>query len=350
MNDVEAETALRHIGGELAGIVELSLEPGHHRQAHHPAVEAVQRTAQIGRSGVVLTEGGDDEHHTGNHGAAEQRDPDFPQFLLHLVMREHEVAQQEEDQVEQGFIEIQQAVQGFGTRVHDQGLRACPEQDAQQDDGHDSGLAAPFPTFILLVQHPHQQQHQGQEPEHLDEPERPDAADRPKQEFSHPRQAVERSAPGSHRGIEITRHPVEYQQADGTGNQQFARTGPEPFPGRMFLQGIAGADACQEEEQGHEPGIEDVHDHVLILRSVTEAADAAENTFVVVEIDYVVEQYQEYRHPAEIIQPMFSHIVRFFFEIQCKIGTLRHFYKFQGWTAGFWDEWRRNHLFGVYLV
>ena len=62
MNDVEAETRLRHVTGKLASAVEFRLKPAHHSEAHQPAVEVVERTAEISRRGVVLSDDGFRRH------------------------------------------------------------------------------------------------------------------------------------------------------------------------------------------------------------------------------------------------------------------------------------------------
>ena len=62
VDDVDAETGLCHIARELACIVEFGFEQRHHRQAHQPAVEAVERTAKVFRRGVVLSEGGGNQY------------------------------------------------------------------------------------------------------------------------------------------------------------------------------------------------------------------------------------------------------------------------------------------------
>ena len=80
----------------------------------------------------------------------------------------------------------------------------------------------------------------------------------------------------------------------------------------MLLQRIARTNPCQKAQQRHEPRIQDIHHHVLILRHVRVSAkttDSPENALIVVEIDYMIQQNQEDRHPAQIVYPMLSHFV-----------------------------------------
>ena len=103
---------------------------------------------------------------------------------------------------------------------------------------------------------------------------------------------------------------MEDEKTHRAGDKQLARARPEPFFAGVLLQGIACAYTCQQEHQGHEPRIQDVHYHILILmpfRIRTESAYASEDALVVIEIDDVVEQYKKYGYPTQIVQPMFSH-------------------------------------------
>ena len=59
----------------------------------------------------------------------------------------------------------------------------------------------------------------------------------------------------------------------------------------MSVQRVLCADARQNEQQRHEPRIEDVHQHILVLRTVAETAHATENALVVVKVDDVVQQH-----------------------------------------------------------
>jgi hypothetical protein len=56
----------------------------------------------------------------------------------------------------------------------------------------------------------------------------------------------------------------------------------------MLLKSISGTHTCQNEKQGHEPRVENVHHNVLILRAISESANASYDPFVVVEVEYMV--------------------------------------------------------------
>lgn len=78
---------------------------------------------------------------------------------------------------------------------------------------------------------------------------------------------------------------------EGPRHQQFPRAGLEPFPRRMLPERISRADPGQDEQQRHEPGIQNVHYNVLvlrILRILAEAAYTAEHALVIVEVNDVV--------------------------------------------------------------
>ena len=197
----------------------------------------------------------------------------------------------------------------------DQQLLARPEQDAEKDDPADAALplgdfAPPGVEAIPGIEFPQEQKQQREEPQVLDEPERTGTADGPHDIFCNTRHAVERAGFGRDGGVEVADHPVENEKADGRRNQQFAGAVLQPGFSVGFLQGIAGARSGEQEQQGHEPGIQDVHDDVLVLRSVTETADTSEYPFVVVEVDDVVQQHQQDRHPAQIVYPVLSHLGR----------------------------------------
>jgi len=132
MNDIESEAGARHVAGESVGTVEAGVEPAHHCEAHQPAVEAVERTAEVFRCGVVLAPSGDDERDAGDNCGGHQRNPCLAHRLLHFVARKDEIAHQEGNQVEERLVEIVEAVGGFGTRVHDEGLLAEPEEDTEE--------------------------------------------------------------------------------------------------------------------------------------------------------------------------------------------------------------------------
>ena len=86
MNNVDAKAGARHITGEGVGAVKAGMEPAHHGQAHQPTVEAVERTAQILRRGVVLSPSGDDKCNAGDDRAGHQRDPKLLYLFLHLIV------------------------------------------------------------------------------------------------------------------------------------------------------------------------------------------------------------------------------------------------------------------------
>lgn len=50
-----------------------------------------------------------------------------------------------------------------------------------------------------------------------------------------------------------------------------------------------------------------IHHNILILRPVTKTANTSKYPLVVVEIDYMVQKYQENRNPTQIIYPVLSH-------------------------------------------
>ena len=71
MDYIDAKAGARHVTSEGSRTVEAGLEPSHHREAHQPAVEAIEPTAQILRRSVVLTEGGDDQRRACNDGTGQ---------------------------------------------------------------------------------------------------------------------------------------------------------------------------------------------------------------------------------------------------------------------------------------
>ena len=77
VDNVEAEAGFGHIACELACVVKFGFEPGHHCKAHKPAVEGVERAAQVFRGGVVLAEGCDYQYDTGNGRAYQEGAPYF---------------------------------------------------------------------------------------------------------------------------------------------------------------------------------------------------------------------------------------------------------------------------------
>ena len=69
----------------------------------------------------------------------------------------------------------------------------------------------------------------------------------------------------------------------------------------------------ENEQQRNEERIQDVHHNILILgtlRVFAESADAAENALIVVKIDDVIKEHQEHGYPAQVVYPVFSHLVR----------------------------------------
>ncbi len=134
MNDIEAEAGSRHVAGEGIGTVEAGIKPAHHRKTHQPAVKAVERTAEVLWRSVVLTPSGDDECDAGDDRAGHQRNPRLAHRLLQFVAREDEIAHQEGNQIEERLVKIVETVGGFGTRIHDEGLLAKPEEEAEKDN------------------------------------------------------------------------------------------------------------------------------------------------------------------------------------------------------------------------
>ena len=85
MNDIEAEAGARHVAGKGVGAVEAGIKPAHRREAHQPAIEAVERAAEVLRRGVVFAPSGDDERDAGDNCSGHQRNPRFAHRLLHFV-------------------------------------------------------------------------------------------------------------------------------------------------------------------------------------------------------------------------------------------------------------------------
>ena len=56
-------------------------------------------------------------------------------------------------------------------------------------------------------------------------------------------------------------------------------------------EAITGADTRQQKQQGHEPRIEDIHQHILILGAVAKASNPAKHTFIIKKVDYVIRQH-----------------------------------------------------------
>ena len=329
VDDVEAEAAFCEVGGDGAGAIELGAEPAGQAKDGQPAVDAVQRAAEVGRGGVVLAEAGADEHASSRNRCSQCGHPILTQKILHGVVAEDEVAHQERHEVEQRLVEVVQAVEGFRTGIVDDELLGSEEEQAKDDDNpHHSELtpehsAAPVVEAVLRVELADYEQEQREEPEVLDEPERADAAERPHDVFGNARHSSGEVGPlrdTGDDGVEVAGHPLEDEKADGAGNQQLTGAGAEPLAAggagfaaagifRNLIQSITGTDAGQKEEQRHEPGVEDIHHHVLILLDVgirAETADAAEDTFIIVKVDDVVEEHQENGHPAQIVEPVFS--------------------------------------------
>ena len=128
MDDIEAKTGFGQIAGPSAGAVVPGLEPADERQAGEPAVNAVERAAHILRRSIVLSEGGHDEDDAGDGGAGEQRNPGFLHLFLHLVVREHEVAHQEGNQVKQRLVQVQEPIGRVRSGLLDERLLPYPEQ------------------------------------------------------------------------------------------------------------------------------------------------------------------------------------------------------------------------------
>ena len=109
MNDIDTVAAAGHVPGEFSGAVMAGAEPGHHPKAHEPAVEAVERAAEVLRGSVVLPEGGDAQNSSRSYGTCHHRLPGLSQGVLLGFVREYLVAHQEGNQVEQRFVEVQKA-------------------------------------------------------------------------------------------------------------------------------------------------------------------------------------------------------------------------------------------------
>lgn len=303
VDNIESKTTARHIGGKRSRAVEASLEPTHHSHAHQPAIEVVERAGYVLRQGVVCAEGGDDKRHARDNSESHQQNPVLAQDLLHFVAREDVVVHQEKNEIEHRLVEVPQAVESLGTQVADERLMGKLKDDTQQKNPDSTELGPVEP--VRCVDFSDQQKQQREEPQILNEPQRSYAAEHPQEVFHrlrHRRQHIDTRQ----MGIKVAGHPVKHQKADGGRHQQFAGTALEPSASRVALQRIAGADTRQQEQQRHEPGIKDVLDDILILRSVAKAANTAENAFVIVEIDHVVEQYQQHRHPTQVVNPMFA--------------------------------------------
>ena len=130
MNDINSVAGTSHIARKGSSAVKPCLEPAYHRQAHQPSIEAVERTTQILRRCVVLPESGDNQHSASDNSTHYQRNPGFLQFFLYLVVREHEIAQQEGNQVKKRLVQVQEAIETFWTRILDECLLTRPKQHA----------------------------------------------------------------------------------------------------------------------------------------------------------------------------------------------------------------------------
>ena len=106
MNDIDAVARTRHVSCKSSCAVEASLEPSHHRKAHEPAVDVVERAAEVLRRGVVLAESCGDQYDSAYCSASHQRLPCMADLFLHSFMREHEISHEEREKIEERFVQV----------------------------------------------------------------------------------------------------------------------------------------------------------------------------------------------------------------------------------------------------
>ena len=106
MNDIDAVARTRHVSCKSSCAVETSLEPSYHRKAHEPAVDVVERAAEVLRRGVVLAESCGDQYDSAYRRASHQRLPCTADLFLHSVMREHEISHEEREKIEERLVKV----------------------------------------------------------------------------------------------------------------------------------------------------------------------------------------------------------------------------------------------------
>ena len=78
----------------------------------------------------------------------------------------------------------------------------------------------------------------------------------------------------------------------------------------MSVQKIAGAHARRNEQDRHEPGIDQIHKNVIVLDAqVRDPAEPSQYAFRVVHIKHVVNHHDHHSNPPDIIHVVSSHII-----------------------------------------
>ena len=104
MNDIDAVARTGHICCDVTRAIESAFEPPHHRKAHQPAVDVVKWRAEILRQSVVLAKCCDNKYCARYDCADHHRLPRLLDELHNFIVREYEVAHQEGNRIENGFI------------------------------------------------------------------------------------------------------------------------------------------------------------------------------------------------------------------------------------------------------
>ena len=295
VEDIQAEAAPGHEAGEGGLPVPKDLAPAQKSQNDGPEVQVGPKALEALWGGEVRAVKADHIHRARGSGGGQHGDAEPHGGVLNLIMGEDIVPHQKDRQVDAEAV--------HGEHGHIPHLGRAPEGEEEQGKGRGAHPSAQLPQPVIPVQAAEKNKQAGEEKEHLDEPQRPDAAEY--------RDGVEQGSGNIGErasGVEVEQSgdPVDHEEPQSGGNEQLVCPLPQELPGRPPLQGVPGAHPRDEEEERHEPGVNDVHGPVK-SRDALRAGQAAGDAHAIEEVAHMVEQDQHHDSPAEIVQIVPSH-------------------------------------------
>ena len=107
--------------------------------------------------------------------------------------------------------------------------------------------------------------------------------------------------------IKISLDPLKNKKPDRGRHKQFSGSRTYKLPVCMFFQIISCAHTGNDKQQHHKPWIQYILHRVLILYRVKRSGHTALYHYII-HIDYMIDHNEHYRHPADVVNVMFSHI------------------------------------------
>ena len=286
MEDVEPPRLACHPAGEAVCGVGIVFHGREDAQDGKPAVGAGMDIVQHGRNGVVLAQIAQGVRDAKYSRRQIKHPPPLAQPLHDFIVGEQEIPGEEAEPVD-----AEPIYRNDGGVQH---LCGTINNDHQQCDAPDRclGTEVPEPVFFHF---PHGQQEHREQPEHLDVPQRPHAGQH-RNQIQHRLRDGGKVHAAANFYVVKAEDPLEHEQADRGRDQQLARFVLQKLLRGVALQAVPRAHARHNEQQCHEPGVDQIQETILELMLPN-----AKGLHAVEHVDHMVDHNKDDSRPADVI-------------------------------------------------